>query len=181
MRRYQHAERMIRGITLQDKKELYAVLLRDLKRTGITEQDLQHVYDKCRCAELLQANGASERMIETMLKESNEMSTYQTYGPLLEPSARVTMLKQELADAETALAAKNERDALAAKIDAEIALVEATYTLLADIRTLRLTDNLTYQRKEFATYRKELSDIAAAYDVKIVLVGDKSSATLVLN
>lgn len=109
------------------------------------------------------------------------MSTYQTYGPLLELSERVTMLKQELAKAEAALATKNERDALKAKIDAEIALVEATYTLLADIRILRLTDNQTYQRKEFATYRKELSDIAASYDVKIVLVGDKSAATLVMN
>ena len=125
--------------------------------------------------------GASERQIETMLKESNEMSTYQTYGPLLEPSERVTMLKQELAEVEAALAAKNERDALAAKIDAEIALVEATHTLLVDIRVLRLTDNQTYPCKEFATYRKELSVIAASYDAKIVLVGDKSAAMLVLN
>lgn len=109
------------------------------------------------------------------------MSTYQTYGPLLEPSERVTMLKQELAEAEAALAAKNERDTLAAKIDAEIALVEATHALLADIRILLFTDDQTYQRKEFATYRKELSGIAAAYDVKIVLVGDKSAAALVLN
>lgn len=109
------------------------------------------------------------------------MSTYQTYGPLLEPSERVTMLKQELAEAEAALAAKNERDALAAKIDAEIALVEATHALLDDIRILRFTDDQTYQRKEFATYRNELSGIAAAYDVEIVFVGDKSAAALVLN
>ena len=46
MRRYQHAERMIRGITWQGKKELYAVLLRDLKRTDTTEHDLQHEYDE---------------------------------------------------------------------------------------------------------------------------------------
>lgn len=109
------------------------------------------------------------------------MITYPTHGLLLEPSERVALHKRELAEAEAALAAKNERDALEAKIDSEIALVEATYTLLSDIRILRLTDNQTYQRKEFAAYRKELSDIASAYDVKIVLVGDKSSATLVLN
>jgi hypothetical protein len=130
---------------------------------------------------MMQSSGASERQIETMLKEANEMSTYQTYGPLLEPSERVTMLKQELAEAEAALAAKNERDALAAKIDAEIALAEATSTLLADISVLLLSNNQTYSRKEFATYRKELTAIAASYDVKIVLVGDKSAATLVLN
>lgn len=109
------------------------------------------------------------------------MITYPTYGLLLDPSERVALHKHELAEAEAALAAKNERDALAAKIDSEIALAEATRTLLADIRILRLTANQTYPRKEFAAYRKELSEIAAAYDVKIVFVGDKSSAALVLN
>ncbi len=94
---------------------------------------------------------------------------------------RVALIQQELAEAEAALAAKNERDALAAKIDVEIALAEATRTLLADIRILRLTDNQTHRRKEFAVYRKELAALAASYDVKIVLVGDKSAAVLVLN
>ena len=98
-----------------------------------------------------------------------------------DPAERVALIQQELAEAEAALAAKNERDALAAKIDAEIALAEATCTLLADIRILRLTSNGWLGRKEFATYRKELAAIAASYDVKIVLVGDKSAAVLVLN
>lgn len=203
MRRYQHAERMIRGVTWQGKKELYAVLLRDLKRTDTTEQDLQHEYDKYRRAELMQAHGASERQIETMLKESDEMNTHRASAPWLDtdegvptpqapqcpapcnrsgdPAERVALIRQELAEAEAALAAKNERDALAAKIDAEIALAEATRTLLADIRILRLTNNQTHRRKEFATYRKELAALAASYDVKIVLVGDKSAAVLVLN
>ena len=200
MRRYQHAERVIRGITWQGKKELYAVLLRDLKRTDTTEQDLQHEYDKYRRAELMQAHGASERQIETMLKESDEMNTHRASAPWLEPAPlppsalppapcarhvepaeRVALIQQELAEAEAALAAKNERDALAAKIDAEIALAEATRTLLADIRILRLTNNQTHRRKEFAVYRKELAALAASYDVKIVLVGDKSAAVLVLN
>ena len=91
------------------------------------------------------------------------------------------MIQQELAEAEAALAAKNERDALEAKIDAEIALADATSTLLADIRILRLTGNQTFRRTEFAVYRKELAALAAKYDVKIVLVGDKSGAVLVLN
>ena len=91
------------------------------------------------------------------------------------------MIKQELAEAEAALAARNERDAFAAEIDAEIALAEATSTLLADIRSLRLTGNQTFRRMEFAVYRKELAALAASYDVKIVLVGDKSAAVLVLN
>ena len=98
----------------------------------------------------------------------------------LEPAERVTMLQQELAEAEAALATKNERDALAAKIDAELALNAATQTLLRDIRTLRLTRHQPSMRTEFATYRKELATIAAAYDVKIVLVGDKTAAALVL-
>ena len=199
MRRYQHAERMIRGITWQGKKELYAVLLRDLRRTDATEHDLQHEYDKYRRAEMMQSYGASERQIKTMLKESDEMNiSTPRREPAVppkappppcdapcnraaDPAARVALIQQELAEAEAALAAKNERDALAAKIDAEIALAEATRTLLADIRILRLTDNQTHRRKEFAVYRKELAALAASYDVKIVLVGDKSAAVLVLN
>lgn len=109
------------------------------------------------------------------------MCNYQESASTLSPAACVAMIKHELAEAEAALAAKNERAALAAKIDAEIALAEATRTLLADIRVLLLTNNLTYRRKEFATFRKELTAIAGSYDVKIVLVGDKSAATLVLN
>lgn len=203
MRRYQHAERMIRGITWQSKKELYAVLLRDFRRTGTTEHDLKHEYDKYLSAELMQVYGASESQIETMLKESDEMNTSRASATCNEhdddepiarklpcpapcnrsgdPAERVAMIQQELAEAEAALAAKNERDALAAKIDAEIALAEATRTLLADIRILRLTNNQTQRRKEFAVYRKELAALAASYDVKIVLVGDKSAAVLVLN
>lgn len=196
MRRYQHAERMIRGITWQGKKELYAVLLRDLKRTDTTEHDLQHEYGKYRRAELMQAHGASERQIETMLKESDEMNHGYPQAPLpkcpvpacpqvprpeITPAEQVALAQAALASAEAALATQNERDALAAKIDAEIALAEATRTLLADIRILRLTSNQTHRRKEFATYRKELAALAASYDVKIVLVGDKSAAVLVLN
>lgn len=199
MRRYAHAERMIRGITWQGKKELYAVLLRDLRRTDTTEHDLQHEYRKYRSAELMHSHGASERQIETMLKEVEEMNPHRESVPVPkapvwqaqpcpapcnrsgDPAGRVAQIQQELAEAEAALAAQTERDALAAKIDAEIALAEATRTLLADIRVLRLTHNQTHRRCEFAQYRKELAALAASYDVKIVLVGDKSAAVLVLN
>lgn len=207
MSRYYHAERSLIGRTWQGKKELYAVLLRDLRRTGTTEHDLQHEYAKYLRVEVMRTYGESERQIETMLKESDEMNNqyaipimdgvpaHEATAQLtpvppkcpapctrtLEPVERVTLLQQELAEAEAALATQNERDALAAKIDAEIALAEATRTLLADIRILRLTNNQTHRRKEFATYRKELAAIAASYDVKIVLVGDKTAANLVLN
>jgi hypothetical protein len=167
-----------------------------------TEHDLQHEYDKYNRAEMMQSYGASERL-QTMLKETEEMNTP---TPIREPAVppkgptppcydqcpapcnrsgdpeRVARIQQELAEAEAALAAKNERDALAAMIDAEFALAEATRTLLADIRILRLADSrLTFRRREFAVYRKELAALAASYDVKIVLVGDKSAAMLVLN
>ena len=207
MSRYHHAERSLIGLTWQGKKELYAVLLRDLRRAGATEHDLKHEYDKYLRVEVMRTYGASERQIETMLKESDGMNNPYTIPVIdgvqepkaaaqltpvppkcpapcirnLEPVERVTMLWRELAEAEAALTTKNERDALAAKIDAEIALAEATRTLLADIRILRLTTNQTHRRKEFATYRKELAAIAASYDVKIVLLGDKTTAGLVLN
>lgn len=206
MIRYHHAERSLIGLTWQGKKELYAVLLRDLRSTGTTEHDLQHEYDKYLRVEVMRTYGAPERQIETMLKESDGMNNPYAI-PVMDgvpapkaaaqltpvppqcpapcnrsgdPAERVTMLQQELSEAEAALAAKNKRDALAAKIDAEIALAEATRTLLADIRILRLTNNQTHRRKEFATYREELAALAASYDVKIVRVGDKSAAVLVL-
>ena len=178
-----------------------------MRRMDTTEHDLQHGYGKYRRAEMMQSYGASERQIETMLKETEEMNTptpmhepavppkgptppcydprdYQRDAPCnraADPAERVALIQRELAEAEAALAAKNERDALAARIDAEFLLAEATRTLLADIRILRLTDNQTHRRKEFAVYRKELAALAASYDVKIVLVGDKSAAVLVLN
>ncbi len=149
----------------------------------------------------MHSHGASERQIETMLMESDEMNNHRAYAPRLDttlppppapplpaprnrsgdPAERVALIQQELAEAEAALAAKNERDALAARIDAEIALAEATRTLLADIGILRLTNHQTHRRREFAKYRKELAALAASYDVKIVLVGDKTAAVLVLN
>ena len=168
------------------------------RRTDTTEHDLQHEYDKYRRAEMMQSYGASERLIETMFKESDEMYTstpmHEHAVPpkappppcpapcsrAADPAERVVQIQQELAEAEAALAAKNERDALAAKIDAEIALAEATSTLLADIRILRLTGNQTFRRMEFAVYRKELAAVAAKYDVKIGLVGTNSPAVLVL-
>ena len=141
----------------------------------------------------MQSYGASERQIKTMLKESDEMNTHYASAPVpwappppspnIVPSTAevVEQARAKLVQAEAALAAENERNALAAKIDAEIALAEATRTLLADIRILRLTNNQTHRRKEFAQYRKELAALAASYDLKIVLVGDKSAAVLVLN
>jgi len=203
--RYNHAEQSLIGRTWQGKKELYAVLLRDMRRMDTTDHDLQHEYDKYRRAEMMQSYGASERQIETMLKEFDGMNNPYAIpvmdgvpmklrmsapvpppcpapcGRAADPAERVAMILQELAEAEDALAAKNERDALAAKIDAEIALAAATRTLLTDIRNLRLTNSQTYRRKEFATYRKELAALAATYDVKIVLVGDNTTADLVLN
>lgn len=208
MKRYKHAERMIRGIVWQGKMELYAVLLDALRRVGTTEHELQHEADKYRRAATMQRFGATERQIESMLKESDEMNTNRASGqegagttwqeqtelaaahaqkcsvPVPksggDPAKRVAWLQQELAEAEVALAAKTERDALAAKIDDDIALAEATRTLLADIRVLRVAGNQLYHRNEFAQYREELAAIAKRYGVRIVLVGDKTAATLVL-
>ena len=42
---------------------------RAMRRMDTTEHDLQHEYDKYRRAKMMQSYGASERQIETMLKE----------------------------------------------------------------------------------------------------------------
>ena len=59
-----------------------------MRRVGTTEHDLQHEYDKYSRAEMMQPYGASERQIETMLKESNEMNTYRASTPLARTSRR---------------------------------------------------------------------------------------------
>ena len=64
------------------------------------------------------------------------------------------------------------------RIDYERDLAEATALLVVSIRRLRTAGECSAY-PTFARFRKELSPLAETYGVKIVLVGDKSKATLV--
>lgn len=79
------------------------------------------------------------------------------------------------ADEEAAAA----KQAISTRIDGEVALAKATLLLLSDVRTLCVHGMSTVPRTELAAFRKELQPLAETYGVRIVLIGDKSTATLV--
>lgn len=97
-----------------------------------------------------------------------------------DPQAAVQDARAALAAAEAALADKTARDALADRINADCGLAGATIALLDEVARMRV-DGLEPQRStRLAQYRKELSALAESYGVRIVLVGDKTAAMLVL-
>lgn len=97
-----------------------------------------------------------------------------------DPQAAVEAARSALASAEAALAAKTEREALAARIDADCKLAGATTALLHEVVRLRVHGLEPQHSTQLAQYRKELSALAESYGVRIVLVGDKTAAMLVL-
>ena len=94
--------------------------------------------------------------------------------------AAVDAARAALAAAEAALADKTAREALAARIDADCKLAGATAALLHYVERLRVHGLEPRQSTQLAQYRKELSALAESYGVRIVLVGDKTAAMLVL-
>jgi hypothetical protein len=90
----------------------------------------------------------------------------------------VEQLTAALAAAEKRKAAEEIRQQTLARIKNEAALAHATSLLLRDINTLA-QGRITAPSSPLATFRKELQPLAATYGMKIVLVGDKTQATLV--
>lgn len=89
------------------------------------------------------------------------------------PEERIKQAQEALAQAEQAKAQHDALKALAARLDYEEALASATCNLLHHIR--RSDFSPSYQ---FAKFRKELNPLAETYGFKLVLVGDKTRATL---
>ena len=106
-----------------------------------------------------------------------------------EDSVKVAKLKLEAAQegleaAEAALAIEQAAQAFKDGINKHIRLAMATVHALSDVRDLRGHDSSAVwylPRKEFIEFRKELAETLQPYNAKIVLVGDKSQATVVLN
>lgn len=83
--------------------------------------------------------------------------------------------------AEEAEAAKAANDtALYERMNREAALAACTCNLIDEAYQLVRHGGAVAPNKRFATFRKELSPLAESWGVKIVLVGDKTTATLVL-
>lgn len=122
------------------------------------------------------------------IKNYGEMRPLQPCPPLggwapppKDPKAAVEDARAELAAAEAALADKTAREALADRIDADCKLAGATTALLHEVARLRLHGlEPMHGNVHLAKYRKELSALAESYGVRIVLVGDKTAAMLVL-
>ena len=80
----------------------------------------------------------------------------------------------------TAQADREEREAINAKLRAHTTLANATIVLLDVIRDLLVQRcHVPGHFSEIATHRKALAGLAEFYGCKIVLVGDKTSATVV--
>lgn len=102
------------------------------------------------------------------------------WKPRKKPQAAVEDARAELAAAEAALADKTAREALSDRIDADCRLAAATISLLHEVARLRVHGLEPRCSDVLAKYRKELSALAESYGVRIVLVGDKTAAMLVL-
>lgn len=95
------------------------------------------------------------------------------------PEVAVKRATDELAAAEAALAAKNAHAARIELIESDYNLAGATQTLMTCIKSLVNGGSTTQDLEVLAKYRKELQPLAERHGFKIVLVGNKTKATVV--
>ena len=96
------------------------------------------------------------------------------------PAQIIARAHKEIAEAEAEIAKAAEIAALTSRIEQDLELALATSALLIGAKDLLLGNNTHgTSARMFAKLRKELAPLAESYGVKIVLVGDKTSATLV--
>ena len=81
-------------------------------------------------------------------------------------------------EAEAAEQAAAEAKARADQLAYQLGLANATWALLTCIQSMDGGESEVSAQFKLANFRKELSPLAAAYGYKIVLVGDKTRATL---
>lgn len=91
----------------------------------------------------------------------------------------VKRIEKSLEIAKQAEQAAIVRAELATRINTERSLAAATTLLLGGIEGVLLSGYGASNQAEWATFRKELQPLAESYGVRIVLVGDKTRATLV--
>lgn len=89
------------------------------------------------------------------------------------PEERIKQAQEALAQAEHAKAQEDARKAVEARLDYEEHLARTTVDLLLAVRRGDFAPSYT-----FAKFRKELNPLAETYGFKLVLVGDKTRATL---
>lgn len=112
------------------------------------------------------------------LRDVGQRGHYSQPAPRREQtSAELAQQAEQQAVREETLA---EKTALNNRISYEVALANATIILLASLRSLLLGEVPSVAPQAvLAKFRKELQPLAETYGVKIVCVGDKTTATLV--
>lgn len=87
--------------------------------------------------------------------------------------------KAEKAAEQARVKARAEKDATMARIGYHQALGTATLSLLESIKECVKTGGPVVPEKQFVQFRKELNPLAKSYGFAIVVVGDRTTATLV--
>jgi hypothetical protein len=113
---------------------------------------------------------------ETMQAMQHTVHTfpYTFKEPDMTPTEQLKQAQDAVIAAEKAVAEQAERDAFTARIGRDIELANGTVQVLNAIASGSSTPSAT-----FAKFRSELSPLALTYCYKLVLVGDKTRASLV--
>lgn len=126
----------------------------------------------------LAATGLFDKVPAQVTREVTGACGFPTAPTSLEQQVKAT--QQAAADAVAALAAQEAKDALIARLNNDRALAVATQALIEAARDLVVYGQYTTTSADsFAKFRKELQPLASSYGLKIVLVGNRSRATLV--
>ncbi len=97
------------------------------------------------------------------------------------PEEVIAKAEADIAKAQEQIEAANVKAALADRFNYDQELAQATVSLIGEAKRLILDGQTSASANtSFAKFRKQLSPLAATYGVKIVLVGNKSTATVAL-
>lgn len=110
---------------------------------------------------------------ESILADAAQAAEAMSAGMLAAAEAEAKALTEKQAK-------EAEASAIKAHFDYDEKLANATSLLIRSARELVVSKVTSLANENFATFRKELAPLAAGYGVKIVLIGDKTRAVLVL-
>jgi len=103
------------------------------------------------------------------------------YAQMAELAAeQVLMAQQQLEEAEARQAEQERLSALHEALSVEMRKHSAAMNLVLGLRQVLMTGARADALSAFVEFRKEMNEIAGQYGCKIVPVGDKTAATVVL-
>jgi hypothetical protein len=164
-------ERMLRGMRNSELEALTKYAIEHLGRYAGYKSVLDHDY--------LQPRKESEMPFSNI---NIPQAGRPTEGAILKKREdRIKDLKDELASQEAALASENAMNEFKSKINSNIRLAGCIVNVLSDIKGMATGCNDTpLYRHEYAEFRTQLNAVAKDYGYKLVLVGNKTKACVVL-